>query len=335
MRERNAASTLFLRPVSNGFFAPVRLRAAHASIRGSLQSTTSRAISYRLLFAAIASLVIASLSHGGAHAAGRRLALVVGDSAYQHAPYLKNPRNDVNDLAVVLERLGFTVIKGIDLDKPAMDRKIQEFAAALHGAEAGVFFYSGHGLQVNGINYLVPIDAELASAAAPDFELVRLDAVQRSMERESTTNILFLDACRNNPLARNLARGMGTRSAEIGRGSGGRQVRHWHADQLLDPARQRRLRRQRPQFAVHRGLAEAARLLSGGSVEPAHRCPQRRDVVHANQQVPWEHSALRAKFYFAAAHQSVSAATPAQPPVRRRPMPGQRRRRQVRSPQVR
>ena len=178
----------------------------------------SRAPSHRLLFAAIASLVFAFVAHGSAHAAGRRLALVVGNAAYQHAPLLRNPRNDASDLAVALERLGFTVIKGIDLDKSAMDRTIQQFAAALQGAEAAVFFYAGHGLQMNGVNYLVPTDAQLATAAAPDFELVRLDSVQKSMERESATNVLFLDACRNNPLARNLARGMGTRSAEIGRG---------------------------------------------------------------------------------------------------------------------
>src|SRR5262249_17997099 len=117
-----------------------------------------------------------------------------------------------------LRKLGFTVILGIDLDKRTMDAKILAFANALSGADTGVFHYSGHGLQVSGVNYLVPVDAELATAAALDFEAVRLDLVQRTMEREAKTNILFLDACRNNPLARNLARVLGTRSAEIGRG---------------------------------------------------------------------------------------------------------------------
>jgi hypothetical protein len=89
----------------------------------------------------------------------------------------------------------------IDLDKRGMDRKILELAGAPPGADACVFHYSGHGLRVAGVNYLVPVDAELASAAALDLEAVRLDLVQRTMEREAKTNILFLDACRNNPLA--------------------------------------------------------------------------------------------------------------------------------------
>ena len=121
-------------------------------------------------------------------------------------------------MAAALKALGFTVILGTDLDKRAMDRKILEFESALSGADAGVFHYSGHGLQVAGVNYLVPVDAELSSPAALRIEAVRLDFVQETMEREAKTNILFLDACRNNPLARNLARSLGTRSAGIGRG---------------------------------------------------------------------------------------------------------------------
>jgi uncharacterized caspase-like protein len=81
-----------------------------------------------------------------------------------------------------------------------------------------LFFYAGHGLQVSGANYLVPVDARLEDASGLDFELVRLDLVQRTMEREVATNIIFLDACRDKPLARNLARALGTRSVEIGRG---------------------------------------------------------------------------------------------------------------------
>ena len=137
---------------------------------------------------------------GGAAMAAKRVALVIGNSAYTNAPALANPKNDAQDMAAALKALGFTVILGTDLDKRAMDRKILEFSNALSGADAGVFHYSGHGLQVAGVNYLVPIDAALDSAAALDFEAVRLDLVQRTMEREAKTNILFLDACRNNPL---------------------------------------------------------------------------------------------------------------------------------------
>jgi uncharacterized caspase-like protein len=160
-------------------------------------------------------LIMGALS---AAQAERRVALVIGNSAYRHAPALANPRNDAEDFATALQALGVEVIKGIDLDKPAMDLEIRKFSSALSGADVGIFFYAGHGLQVSGNNYLVPIDAELSTTAALEFEMVRLDLVQRIMEVEVKTNILFLDACRDNPLSRNLSRALGTRSASIGKG---------------------------------------------------------------------------------------------------------------------
>jgi caspase domain-containing protein len=150
--------------------------------------------------------------------AEKRVALVIGNSAYQHTPKLANPTNDAADMAAALKKHGFKVIEGFDLDKPAFDRKVRDFATTLKQAEAGVFFYAGHGLQVAGQNYLVPIDAKAEGIEALDFEMVRVDVIHRLMENQTNTNILFLDACRDNPLARNLARSMGTRSSEIGRG---------------------------------------------------------------------------------------------------------------------
>jgi uncharacterized caspase-like protein len=147
-----------------------------------------------------------------------RVALVIGNSAYQYTSRLDNPKNDASDIGVALKALGFHVIEGFDLDKAAFERKMRDFAASLQGAEVALFFYAGHGLQVSGHNYLVPIDAQLTTHSALDFEVVRLDLVQRTMERDAQTSILFFDACRDNPLARNLARAMGTRSVEIGRG---------------------------------------------------------------------------------------------------------------------
>ena len=81
-----------------------------------------------------------------------------------------------------------------------------------------MLFYAGHGLQVAGENYLVPIDAKAEDATALEFEMLRVAVIHRIMEQQTNTNILFLDACRDNPLARNLARGMGTRSTEVGSG---------------------------------------------------------------------------------------------------------------------
>src|SRR5262249_33830688 len=107
--------------------------------------------------------------------AQKRVALVIGNSAYKHAGELTNPKNDAADMAAALKRFHFQVIDGFDLDKPSFDRKIREFGASLANAEAGLFFYAGHGLQVAGQNYLVPIDAKAETADALDFEMVRLD----------------------------------------------------------------------------------------------------------------------------------------------------------------
>jgi len=147
-----------------------------------------------------------------------RVALVIGNSAYQHTPTLANPKNDATDIGAALKRVGFQVIDGFDLDKANLDRKIRDFGTALQGANLGVFFYAGHGLQVAGQNYLIPIDAQLNTIGALDTELVRLGLVQRTMAREDRTSILFVDASRDNPLARNLAGTTGPRSGEIGRG---------------------------------------------------------------------------------------------------------------------
>ncbi len=111
----------------------------------------------------------------------KRVALLIGNSAYRNAPALANPKNDAQDMAAALKALGFAVILGTDLDKRAMDQKVLEFANALSGAGAGVFHYSGHGLQVASMNYLVPVDASLESAAALDFEAMPLTLVQRTM----------------------------------------------------------------------------------------------------------------------------------------------------------
>src|SRR5262245_11110862 len=151
-------------------------------------------------------------------AQAKRVAPVIGNSAYRSAPALKNPRNDAADMAAALRRLGYRVIEAVDLDKAAMDATLKDFTAALAGAEQGVFFYAGHGLQVGGENFLVPIDAGFASPSALETETVRLDAVQRGMEQAAKFSVLFLDACRDNPLALALAAGMGMRPGDMARG---------------------------------------------------------------------------------------------------------------------
>ena len=227
-----------------------------------------------------------------------RVALVVGNSAYRHTRKLENPRNDATDIGAALRKLGFRVIEGFDLDKAAFDRKIRDFAGALQGAEVGVFFYAGHGLQVSGHNYLVPTDAQLTAASTLDFEMVRLDLVHRTMEREAKTNILFFDACRDNPLARNLARAMGTRSTEVGSGlaavESGVGTLISFSTQPGHVALDGTGRNSPFAGALVRQLGASNDDLS------AILIAVRSDVMNATdrKQVPWEHSAMTGRFYF-------------------------------------
>jgi uncharacterized caspase-like protein len=149
-------------------------------------------------------------------AAEKRVALVIGNAAYEHVPRLANPSNDAADMVAKLRALGFDVIEGIDLAKRDMEKSIRSFAEKLSGADVGLFYYAGHGLQVDQRNFLAPIDAELKSESDLDFEAVQLDLVLKQMVRNAHTSIVFLDACRDNPLAANLAQG--SRSLAVGRG---------------------------------------------------------------------------------------------------------------------
>ncbi|NVO14755.1 MAG: caspase family protein [Rhodoplanes sp.] len=159
-------------------------------------------------------LVVAPPSAG----AQQKVALVVGNGAYRNATPLANPPNDAADVAAALRRLGFAVIEGRDLDKHALEDKIRAFGRALDGASVALFFYAGHGLQVAGRNYLVPVDAKLERPGDLSFETIDVGQVLGQMEAEARVNLVFLDACRDNPLARTLARSLGARSASVGAG---------------------------------------------------------------------------------------------------------------------
>ena len=154
--------------------------------------------------------LIASLLLTGPAWAEKRVALVVGNAAYVKSSVLANPVNDASEIAKALTEAGFEVILGLDLDKRGFDGKVRDFARALNDADVALFYYAGHALQVSGRNYLVPVDASMERERDLDFETVGVDFVLRQMEidRENKTNLVFLDSCRDNPLARNLARTM-------------------------------------------------------------------------------------------------------------------------------
>lgn len=147
-------------------------------------------------------------------AAAKRLALVLGNSKYQNVPALENPANDAEDFAAALRRLGFDVIEQRDASREAMAKAVHDFSEQLAGAEVALFFYAGHGLQMNGENYLIPVDAKIQSAADVRFNTIDLTDIQQEMEGSGRTNIIILDACRDNPFADKLAqsgRSLGSR----------------------------------------------------------------------------------------------------------------------------
>jgi uncharacterized caspase-like protein len=157
------------------------------------------------------------LSLTSAHAE-RRVALVIGNSGYANVAELKNPYNDAQGMSEKLEDLGFDVVTGLDLSLRDMRQTVRAFIKKLDGADLALFFYAGHGIQVNGENYLVPVDAQLSSHLDLDFEALPANLVLNAMEQSTKVNLVFLDACRNNPFTENLARSMGTRSSAVGRG---------------------------------------------------------------------------------------------------------------------
>jgi uncharacterized caspase-like protein len=150
--------------------------------------------------------------------ADNRVALVVGNSAYAHAPHLPNSSHDAEDVAAALKRMGFDTIVGIDLDQAGMRDAAIRFARAARNADVALFYYSGHAMQYAGVNYLVPIDAELHDEA--DLRrMARVDEVLADLQQAKNLRVLVLDSCRDNPLADDLKRSIGaTRGVTIGRG---------------------------------------------------------------------------------------------------------------------
>jgi uncharacterized caspase-like protein len=154
----------------------------------------------RALAAAAGFLTLLSTSPA---AGEKRIALVIGNSTYQNVTPLDNPSKDAVLMADTLDSLGFTLIGGraqLNLDKTAMDNAVQNFGPQVQGADVALFYYAGHGVQVSGSNYLVPINANPTREADVDFQMVDINLVLRQMQGSGTRlNLVILDACRNNP----------------------------------------------------------------------------------------------------------------------------------------
>ena len=268
---------------------------------------------YRVLtrpLAAVLALLAAALVLALPAAAEKRVALVIGNSAYKEVAQLANPVNDANEISSALKSAGFDVILGVDVDKREFDTKVRNFADLLEDADAAIFFYAGHGLQVAGRNYLIPVDAHLQGERDLDFDAVNLDFIMKQMElgRADKTNIVFLDACRDNPFSQNLARSMGTRSTSIGKGLAqvdtGVGTFIAYSTQPGNVALDGKGKNSPFTAALSKHVREPGRDLTSVMIET------RKDVLAATagKQVPWDHSALTGEFYFQPTEAQRSAA---------------------------
>ena len=136
----------------------------------------------------------------GAALAERRVALVIGNADYQHADQLANTTNDAHAMTALFKRAGFdSVLEKIDVGVLDMKRAVREFASAARNADIAVVYYSGHGIEVGGVNYLIPVDARLNGALDVDDEAVALDRLLAASEPAARLSLVILDACRENP----------------------------------------------------------------------------------------------------------------------------------------
>jgi uncharacterized caspase-like protein len=144
---------------------------------------------------------------------GKRLALVVGCNLYEYAGELKNPLNDARVMKEKLEILGFKVILRENPTLRDLKMTVDDFGIELKNSySVGLFYFAGHGIQVDGHNYLVPVEANLLAERFVEYDCLRADRVLGHMEQcETEVNIVILDACRNNPFERSWGRGMAGR----------------------------------------------------------------------------------------------------------------------------
>jgi Caspase domain len=243
-----------------------------------------------------------------AQTGGERVALVIGNGQYVHAAPLATPPRDARTMAEELRQLGFEVLEGIDLDKAATEEMLRQFAARVEDADVALFYYAGHGLQVYGRNYLAPVDAKLEQQQDLYFEAIDMGFILRLMEKDPRTSLIFLDACRDNPLARNLARGMGSQA--VGRGLA----------QIVSGVGTLIAFAQQPNHVADDGTGEyspftdaVVQYVDDAGLELRQMLSRVRETVVRNtggRQVPWDHSSLTEDFYFVPEEQ-VAARTDA------------------------
>ncbi|MFK8035880.1 MAG: caspase family protein [Hyphomicrobiales bacterium] len=166
------------------------------------------------------SVVVCLMTAGAVSASTKKVALIIGNSEYESTTSLRNPANDAKAMAEKLRGLGFETFEGYDLDKDEMDDTLDEFSGEVIGSELALFFYAGHGISVDGVNYIVPTDATMNNPVRWKRGMVPMEEVMEILNLSNGPNLLFMDACRDNPLANDLNDQMAnaSRSVNLGRG---------------------------------------------------------------------------------------------------------------------
>jgi esterase/lipase superfamily enzyme len=145
--------------------------------------------------------------------AEKRVALVIGNSNYQHAPQLITPASDAAAIGLQLTNAGFVVTSALDLNVVEMRRVLHEFSARTADSDIALVYYAGHGIAVNGTNYLVPVDASLRSEIDVEIETVSVDRLLQFLEPAKRLKLIILDACRDDPFSKTMTRPLGTQAA--------------------------------------------------------------------------------------------------------------------------
>src|SRR3984893_17976 len=151
--------------------------------------------------------------------AEKRVAFVVGNGAYKNVASLPNPAIDAKSMAKVLRNVGFDVVEGTNLTRDRMTERLLEFGKKAEGADVALFFYAGHGIALNGTNYLLPVDADIKSEM--DVKLgnaVNVDVTLEQTMADAKVKLVFLDACRDNPFASKIKSNSPTRSLSVQQG---------------------------------------------------------------------------------------------------------------------
>ena len=155
-------------------------------------------------FASVFFVLVAVAACSVAARAEKRVALVIGNATYQYTAGLANPTNDADDMALALKKVGFEVMAVKNADKRSLEVAMGAFGRRAQDADAALVYYAGHGIQYQGLNYLMPVDARLEDEYSINYELTRIDDIMFALSKARGVRILILDACRNNPLAERL-----------------------------------------------------------------------------------------------------------------------------------